>query len=92
MQARLTELNENEILLYLGYRGQEYPKELEEQIQRCKKKVLEAVQPRLIRRRLSVDSTDFSALRLEGKDISELLEGCQEAGLMAVTSVNLTPA
>jgi len=85
MQARLTEPNENEILLYLGYRGQEYPAELKEQIERCKKDVLAAAQPRLAWRRLSVHDANFAALRLEGKDIQELLEGCQEAVLMAVT-------
>ena len=85
MQARLTELNENEILLYLGYRGPEYPAELKEQIARCEKEVLAVSSPRLIWRRLSVDDANFSALALEGKDIRELLEGCREAVLMAVT-------
>lgn len=85
MHARLTKLNENEILLYLGYRGQEYTEELEEQIRRCEKKVVAAAEPRLIWRRFSVDSADFSALMLTGKDMEELLEGCQEAALMAVT-------
>ena len=42
IQARLTELNENEILLYLGYRGQKYPAEVEAQIKRCEKDVLAA--------------------------------------------------
>ena len=48
MEVRLTELNENEILLYLGYRGQEYPAEVEVQIKRCEKEVLAAAVPRLI--------------------------------------------
>lgn len=85
MQARLTGLNENEILLYLGYRGQEYPTEVEEQIKRCGAQVLAEASPRLIWRRLSTDSADFAALSLGGKDIGELLEGCAEAVLMAVT-------
>lgn len=85
MQARLTELNENEILLYLGYRGQEYPPELKAQIARCGEEVLTAATPRLIWRRLPVESTDFTALTLTGKDIAELLAGCKEAVLMAVT-------
>lgn len=85
MQARLTELNENEILLYLGYRGQEYPAEVEAQIKRCEREVLAAADPRLIWRRLPVGGADFSALPLEGKDIRELLAGCDEAVLMAVT-------
>lgn len=85
MQTRLTELNENEILLYLGYRGQEYPAEIREQIKRCEREVVTASQPRLIWRRLPADEAFFSALHLEGKDIRELLEGCSEAVLMAVT-------
>lgn len=85
IQARLTELNKNEILLYLGYRGQEYPAEVEAQIKRCEKEVLAAAHPRLIWRRLPVNGAYFSALELEGKDIGELLDGCREAVLMAVT-------
>lgn len=85
MQARLTRLNENEILLYLGYRGQEYPQEVEAQIAHCEKEVLAAAVPRLIWRRLPTDGACFSALPFTGKDIGELLEGCREAVLMAVT-------
>ena len=85
MQAKLTELNENEILLYLGYRGQEYSAEIKEQIRRCEKEVLATARPRLIWRRLAVSGSYFSALSLEGKDIWELLDGCTEAVLMAVT-------
>lgn len=85
MQARLTQLNENEILLYLGYRGQEYPPEVEAQIKRCEREVIKAADLRLIWRRLPVDGADFSALPLEGENIRELLDGCGEAVLMAVT-------
>lgn len=85
MQARLTGLNENEILLYLGYRGQEYPAEIRAQIERCKKEVVAAAKPRLTWRRFAVGGEFFSALSLEGRDIGELLDGCKEAALMAVT-------
>lgn len=85
IQARLTELNENEILLYLGYRGQEYPPEVEVQIKCCEQEVLAAAAPRLVWRRLPADGACFSALALVGKDIRELLEGCGEAVLMAIT-------
>lgn len=85
IQARLTELNENEILLYLGYRGQEYPAEVKAQVKRCEKAVLAAANPRLIWRRIPVSGEFFSVLALEGKDIRELLSGCGEAVLMAVT-------
>lgn len=85
MQARLTELNENEILLYLGYRGQEYSAEVEAQIERCEREVIKAADPRLIWRRFSAEGAEFSSLPLAGKDIGELLEGCREVVLMAVT-------
>lgn len=85
MQARLTGLNEKEILLYLGYRGQEYPKDWKEQIKRCEKEVLAAASPRLVWRRIPVDGAGFQSLSLTGKDIGELLAGCHEAVLMAVT-------
>lgn len=85
MQARLTELNENEILLYLGYRGQEYPAQIKAQIKRCGKEVLAAAVPRLIWRKFSANEAQFSALPLEGNDIRELLDGCREIVLMAVT-------
>lgn len=85
MQARLTGLNEKEILLYLGYRGQEYPEELKKQIKRCEAKVLAEASPRLVWRRMPVDGTDFLSLSLEGKDVRELFEGCCEAVVMAVT-------
>lgn len=85
MRARLTELNDNEILLYLGYRGQEYPAEVERQIERCREQVLAAARPRLIWRRIPADEVCFTALRLEGNDIREHLDGCREAVFMAVT-------
>lgn len=85
MQARLTGLNENEILLYLGYRGQEYPEELKAQVARCEKEVIAAATPRLAWRRFAADGDDLSALSLEGRDVRELLDGCAEAVLMAVT-------
>ncbi len=85
IQARLTELNENEILLYLGYRGQEYPAEMEAQVRRCGEEVLAAAIPRLIWRRMPIDGADFVALSLEGEDVREMFSGCREAVLMAVT-------
>lgn len=85
IQARLTELNENEILLYLGYRGQAYPSEVEAQVKHCEREVLKAACPRLVWRRIPADGAFFSALSPEGKDIGELLSGCREAVLMAVT-------
>ncbi len=85
MQAKLTGLNENEILMYLGYRGQEYTEDVREQMKCCEKEVLQTAVPRLVWRRLAIEDANFTALSLEGKDISEHLDGCREAVLMAVT-------
>lgn len=85
MQARLTQLNDQEILMYLGYRGQEYPPELEQQIHRCIEEVTKAAQPRLVYRILPVQEGQVQGFPLEGNDMRELLANCQQAVLMAVT-------
>lgn len=85
MQARLTQLNDQEILMYLGYRGQEYPTELKQQIHRCMEEVTKAAQPRLVYRILPVQEGQVQGFPLEGNDMRELLADCQQAVLMAVT-------
>ncbi len=85
MEARLTELNFNEILMYLGHRGQDIPPEMESQIRRCMDLVTEAAQPRLVYRRLKLENGEIPGLPLEGEDMRRLLSDCQEAVLMAVT-------
>lgn len=85
MEARLTELNFNEILMYLGHRGQDITPEVEGQIRRCMEQVTEAAQPRLVYRRLELKDGAIPGLPLEGEDMRQLLSGCQEAVLMAVT-------
>lgn len=85
IEAKLTKLNENEILMYLGYRGQEYPPEVEKQIGRCIEAVQKAALPRLIWRRLPLNEGAVPGLPLPGNDIRDLLKDCREAVLMAVT-------
>lgn len=85
MEARLTQLNYNEILMYLGYRGQECPAELEGQIHRCIEEVMKTSDPRLVYRRLPVSNGEIKGFPLEGKDMPEILANCQEAVLLAVT-------
>ena len=85
MQPRLTQLNYNEILMYLGHRGQAIPPEVEDQIRRCMAQVMAAAQPRLVYRRLPVADGAIPGLSLEGEDIKRLLSPCREAVLMAVT-------
>lgn len=85
MEVRLTELNKNEILLYLGYRGQELTPEVSDQIDRCADLVRKAAKPLLVYRRLPVWEGQVSGFPMDGTDIAELLSPCQEAILMAAT-------
>ena len=85
MQARLTDLNRNEILMYLGHRGQEITPQIQGQIERCVEQVCKKAQPRLVYRRLPVEQGQVKGFPMEGNDIRALLGECQEAVLMAVT-------
>ncbi len=88
MEPRLTEINENEVLLYLGYRGGEIPRELREDMARCQRVILERARPRLVWREFALgpdgtlSGTDF---RPEGEDIRALLRDCQRAVLLGAT-------
>jgi len=85
MEPRLTQLNYNEILMYLGHRGQAVTPEVEGQIRRCMERVADASDPRLVYRRLPVSEGRIPGLPLEGEDIRGMLMPCREAVLMAVT-------
>lgn len=85
MEARLTQLNYNEILMYLGYRGQERPAELEAQIRRCMAEVEKSCVPRLVYRVLPVTNGEIAGFPMEGNDVRALLASCQQAVLLAVT-------
>ena len=80
LEPHLTELNYNEVLLYLGYRGQDIDSVLESQIRRCMEEVSKVSRPRLVYRRVRKD-----ALSLPGKDIAELLESSDEMIVGAIT-------
>ena len=85
MQARLTELNYNEILMYLGYRGQKITEDVEIQIKRCISEVMKASEPKLVWRRLPLIEGRIEGLELPGQDIRDVLSSCQEVVLMAAT-------
>ena len=85
MEPRLTELNYNEILMYLGHRGQEITPEVEGQIRRCMEEIARAAEPRLVYRRLALAGGAIPGLPLAGEDIQGLLAESREAVLMAVT-------
>ena len=88
--AKLTELNYNEILKYLGFRGQEISKELEDQIRHCMEETKKCCVPRLVYAIVPLLKRDgkmqAGGLCLEGNDIEELLKECNLAVLLAATA------
>ncbi len=85
LSPRMTELNYNEILMYLGHRGQQVTPEVQEQILAAIAEVKANVSPRLVYTRLPLVEHALPQLPLEGKDMESLFSTCQEAVLMAVT-------
>ena len=88
MEPRLTEINDNEVLLYLGYRGGEIPQEMQRYIARCQETVLNTAHPRIVWREFdlcpdgTLSGTDF---RPAGKDVQALLQDCKKAVLLGAT-------
>ena len=92
MEPRLTKLNDNEILKYLGYRGQKLTPEIEAQIALCEERVIAAADPRLTYKIVDVerDGPDGSGIScggvpLAGDDIKGMLEHCRRAVLVGAT-------
>lgn len=80
-----------EILRYLGYRGQALPEGFEAQLEECMREMRAAAAPRHIQRafplRVASDGLALAgaALVLPGKDIARHLMGCTQAVLLAAT-------
>lgn len=88
MQPRLTGINRNEILLYLGYKGGEIPYDMMEDILRCEGLLLDIARPRVVWRQfdiLSDGSLSDTEFRPEGNDVCNLLKDCSQVILMAAT-------
>ncbi len=85
MEARLSDIPRDEVLRYLGYRGQSIGDDLDRQITACIRAVADCAKPRLTYRILPVTSGRIDGLELEGNDIFKLLEGCIQAIVMAAT-------
>ena len=88
MEPRLTDINENEALLYLGYRGSELPQDFLSDLRRCKRTILETSRPRAVWREFplnpdgSLAGIDFQP---QGNDVRELLRDCHHVILFGVT-------
>ncbi len=96
LEARMTDLNYNEILLYLGHRGQKVTPEVDAQIKKGIEEIQRCAVPRLVYRRLPVSDGRIVSLSIGnmaeesentgwGNDIREILSPCREAVLLAVT-------
>ena len=88
MEARLTEISENEALLYMGYRGGALGPEQQAQLDRCRRAVENAARPRAVIREFPWDPEGplaGSDLTLEGRDVRALLRDCRSVILFGVT-------
>ena len=84
-EPRFTTLNMNEILKYLGFRGQELTEEIAAQIRRCSDEVLAAATPRLTYRLAPLDNGAVLGVTFAGNDIPRMLEPCEEVVLFGAT-------
>lgn len=88
MDGRLTAINRNEVLLYLGWRGGDLDPALEADIARCEAQLMAAARPRVVWRRFSLDGDGNpvgTELRPEGRDVKDLLSGCEAVIFFAAT-------
>lgn len=88
MEPRLTDINENEALLYLGCRGGALPPELLADLSRCRDMILEAARPRAVWRQYSLgpDGTLLGAgFQPAGQDVRRLLQDCYSVILFGAT-------
>ena len=84
-EPRFTTLNMNEILKYLGFRGQELTEEIAAQIRRCTDEVLAAATPRLTYRHAPLEDGAVLGVTFAGNDIPQMLEPCEEVVLFGAT-------
>ena len=88
MTARLTGIDQQEILRYLGYGGHAVPADAEADIARCAETVRRTARPRAVWRRFDLlpDGTlAGTGFRPAGEDVRAHLSGCEAAVLMAAT-------
>ena len=87
-EARLTGIDRNETLQYLGWLGSPIPEELASEITRCENRILETARPRAVWSLFDLlpDGTlAGTTFRPEGRDVPALLKDCSQVILMAVT-------
>ena len=90
MEAMLTGIDRQEVLRYMGCRG-EVPAEVVRQVEEAADAVFRAAHPRWIFRECRLErraeslSLEGASFLLPGEDVKKLLSGCDEAVFLAVT-------
>ena len=74
-----------QVLRYLGYRGQEISSDLDGQLEEALDRLARCAEPRTLVRRLKRVSGGSFGLPLPGRDLTALLTDCEEILLMAAT-------
>jgi len=88
LEARLSGINRNETLQYLGYRGSAIPARVLADIERCEELLVRTARPRAVWKLFALlpdgtlAGTDFTP---QGRDVPELLRDCDQVILMAAT-------
>ena len=94
MDAFELEINKEEVLRYLGYKGQNIDQNLINTIEECREEIKKVIMPRVVYSYKNIKSGDDGVevittnLILKGKDIKEHLKNSTECVLMAVTLGN----
>lgn len=86
IEARITELNKQEILYYLSYRGQGLDDYTKSQMDRCIDTVIETSQAKVFYRIYTKD--EIENFHFEGEDIHKLIKDCEYALLFGATIGN----
>ena len=88
MEAKLTGIDRNETLQYLGWLGSRIPDDLNNDITRCENLILDTARPRAVWRLFDLlpdGQLAGTGFRPEGRDVPELLKDCSQVILMAAT-------
>lgn len=91
MQARLTAINENEVLKYLGYAGGEIPADVTACIHAGMERIVRTARPRACWRTFTLQkegttlAMQEAALALPGADIQKLLQDCRQCVILCAT-------
>lgn len=94
MDAFELEINKEEVLRYIGYKGQDIDENLNNTIEECREEIKKVITPRVIYSYKNIKISDDGVevistnLILKGKDIKEHLKNSTECVLMAVTLGN----